>query len=87
MMDDKALRQLFVKDIATGKIRFTRKGVEAFREDFARVGIDITQITTPAQFRAASDASYAYEMHRSAAALRGKDPHLEAIMRALPGWN
>jgi hypothetical protein len=86
-MDDKALRQLFVKDVATGKIRFTRKGVEAFRQAFARVGYDINQITTPAQFSAASDASYAYEMHQSAAALRGKDPQLEAIMCALPGWN
>ena len=87
MMDDEQLRQLFVRDLATGKIRFTRKGVEAFRQDFARVGYDISKITTPAQFFAASDASYAYEMHRSATELRGKDPQVEAIMRTLPGWN
>ena len=54
MMDDAALRRLFVKDVGTGKIRFTRKGVEAFRQDFAKVGVDINQITTPAQFSAAS---------------------------------
>ena len=86
MMDDAALRRLFVKDVGTGKIRFTRKGVEAFRQDFAKVGVDINQITAPTQFSAASEASYAYEMHKSTTTLTGKDPQLEAIMRTLPGW-
>ncbi len=86
MMDDEELRRMFVKDVATGKIRFTRKGVEAFGRDFAEVGFDIRQITTAAQFGAASDARFAFEMHRAAREIRGKQPALEAIMRTLPEW-
>lgn len=86
-MQDEELRRLFVKDVATGKIRFTRKGVEAFGKDFAKVGYDINKITTVAQFDAATDASYAYEIGRLAQDVRGKQPALEAIMCALPGWD
>lgn len=87
MMDDEELQRLFVKDVATGKIRFTRKGVEAFGRDFAEVGFDIRKITTGAQFSAASDARFAFEMHRAAREIRGKQPALEAIMRTLPEWS
>ncbi|MBK7238010.1 MAG: hypothetical protein IPI02_21250 [Sterolibacteriaceae bacterium] len=86
MMSDEELQRLFVKDVATGKIHFTRKGVEAFGRDFAEVGFDITKITTQAQFEAASDARLAFELRRSAQEVRGKQPALEAIMCTLPGW-
>ncbi len=87
MMQDEELRRLFVKEVATGKIRFTRNGVEAFGRDFAEVSFDIRKITTGAQFRAASDARFAFEMHRAAREIRGKQPALEAIMRTLPEWS
>ena len=86
-MSDEELRRLFVKDLATGKIHFTRKGVEAFGKDFAKVGFDIRKITTAAQFSAACDASYAYEISRAARKICGKQPALEAIMSTLPGWD
>lgn len=86
-MSDEELQRLFVKDLATGKIHFTRKGVEAFGRDFAEVGFDIRQINTAAQFSAASEARFAFEIDRAARQIRGKQPALEAIMRTLPWWD
>ena len=43
----------FVEDPKTGRIRFTAKGLAAFRSQFARIGIDIRRIRTRDELRAA----------------------------------
>ena len=45
--------ECFVEDPKTGRIRFTAKGLAAFRSQFARTGIDIRRIRTRDEFRAA----------------------------------
>ena len=45
--------ECFVEDPKTGRIRFTAKGLAAFRSQFARVGIDIRRIRTRDELRAA----------------------------------
>jgi hypothetical protein len=79
-------RQLFVQDPTTGRIRFTRAGVERYRTRFARVGFDITSIRTLAQFEAAVDASFAREMRELAATARGEDRQLDEALKGLSGW-
>jgi len=50
---EKAFRECFIEDPATGQIRFTAKGREAYRSQFGRAGIDLARIRTREQFRAA----------------------------------
>ena len=50
---EKNFRECFVEDPATGRIRFTAKGLAAYRSQFARAGIDIKRIRTRDDFRAA----------------------------------
>jgi hypothetical protein len=45
--------ECFVEESATGKIRFTAKGLAAFRSQFARAGIDIRRIRSREELRAA----------------------------------
>ena len=45
--------ECFVEDPKTGRIRFTAKGLAAFRSQFARIGIDIRRIRTRDELRAA----------------------------------
>ena len=49
----KDFHECFVEDPKTGRIRFTAKGLAAFRSQFVRVGIDIRRIRTRDEFRAA----------------------------------
>jgi hypothetical protein len=49
----KDFHECFVEDPKTGRIRFTAKGLAAFRSQFARVGIDIRRIRTRDELRAA----------------------------------
>jgi hypothetical protein len=49
----KAFRECFIEDPATGQIRFTAKGREAYRSEFGRVGINLVHIRTREQFRQA----------------------------------
>ena len=53
----KDFRECFVEDHATGRIRFTAKGLAAFRSQFARAGIDIMRIRTRDQLRVACGRS------------------------------
>lgn len=48
----KDFHECFVEDPQTGRIRFTAKGLAAFRSQFARAGIDITRIRTRDELRA-----------------------------------
>jgi hypothetical protein len=50
---EKDFRECFVEDRATGRIRFTTKGLAAYRSQFARAGIDISRIRNRKAFRAA----------------------------------
>jgi hypothetical protein len=50
---EKAFRECFIEDPATGQIRFTAKGREAYRAQFGRAGIDLAHIRTREQFRQA----------------------------------
>ena len=45
--------ECFVEDPKTGRIRFTAKGLAAFRAQFARTGIDIRRIRTRDELRVA----------------------------------
>lgn len=49
----KDFRECFVEDPATGKIRFTAKGLDAYRSQFGRAGIDITGIRSRDELRQA----------------------------------
>lgn len=49
----KDFHECFVEDPETGRIRFTAKGLAAFRSQFARAGIDIRSIRTRDEVRAA----------------------------------
>ena len=44
-------QECFIEDPATGRIRFTAKGLAAFRSQFARVGIDIRRIRRREELR------------------------------------
>jgi hypothetical protein len=50
---EKDFRECFVEDPTTGRIRFTAKGLAAYRSQFARAGIDIKRIRTRDDLRAA----------------------------------
>jgi len=52
---EKDFRECFVEDPATGRIRFTTKGLAAYRSQFARAGIDIARIRSREAFRAACE--------------------------------
>jgi len=80
-------RHYFIRDTATGRIRFTRAGIDAFGREFAEVGYDIRRIHTREAFRAASDASFAFQMRRVAQTTRGQSRLLDKILAGLPGWD
>ena len=80
-------RHLLLQDLATGRIRLTRAGVDCYGERFARAGFAVRDITTMALFEAAVDASFAVEMKKLASETRGQNPALDAIMAGLPGWD
>jgi hypothetical protein len=50
---ERDFRECFVEDPATGKIRFTAKGLVTYRSQFARAGIDIRRIRSRGELRAA----------------------------------
>ena len=78
--DDK--RQWFIADADSDRIRFTAMGHQHLAADLRRVGIDIRQIRTRAQARAALELSSAESMNRLASFL-GEHPLLDAILAPL----
>jgi hypothetical protein len=50
---ERAFRETFLEDPATGQIRFTRTGRVAYGARFARAGIDIDHVRTRAALREA----------------------------------
>ncbi len=73
-------------DPATGRLRFTATGRRALAPRFARVGIDVRQLKTLAQARAAAAEVAHQELMAAATALKGRDPALDAVMTELPEW-
>ena len=55
--EDKAFRECFIEDPATGQLRLTSKGMAEYRSRFARAGIDITRVRTRDEFRQACRCS------------------------------
>ena len=53
----KDFHECFVEDPETGRVRFTAKGLAAFRSQFARAGIDIRHIRTRDELRTACRCS------------------------------
>ena len=85
VMDDSA-RTLFVEDPTSGRIRFTRKGVEKYGARFGRVGFDVKAIRTMAEFEQAVDAMMARELQQLAAEI-GDEPALREALAGLPGFD
>ncbi len=86
LVDMKNMRQFFIQDPASGKIRLTGAAIAHSGKDFARAGYDVRKITTAAAFEAAADASFALEMQALSTTARGTDPELDAILAGFPGW-
>lgn len=78
--DDK--RRWFIADTNSDRIRFTAVGHQALAADLARAGIDIRQIRTRTQARAALDRSFENTIERLAS-FRGEHPLLDAILAPL----
>ena len=86
VMTDSA-RTLFVEDPETGRIRFTRKGVEKYGSRFARVGFDIKAIRTMVEFEQAVDAMMGHELRQLAASIGNDEPELREALAGLPGFD
>jgi len=80
-------RNLFVEDPATGKIRFTRRGIEQYGARFARAGFNIKTIRTMAGFEQAVDAMMAHELHHLAFSIGSDELELQEVLRDLPGFD
>jgi hypothetical protein len=46
-------RAFYIEDLATGRIRFTRRGLQGLSWFFAQAGIDIRSVRTVVQYREA----------------------------------
>lgn len=75
-------RRWFIADTASDRIRFTAAGHQALAADLAKVGIDIRQIRTRAQARAALDVLSQNHLEQLAA-YAAADPKLGAILAPL----
>jgi len=81
------MHELFIEDATTGHIRLTRTAHERYGAQFACAGYDTRKIRTKAEFQAAVDASFAFEMRQLADTTRGQNPLLDEILKDLPGWD
>ena len=80
------MKQPFIEDVDTGKIRLTRDFAEQYREPFARLGIDINTLNTQHLFMQAYRIYFADNMQKHADKFRGEDPLLDETLAGLPGW-
>ena len=79
---EKDFRECFVEEPARGRIRFTAKGLAAYRAQFARVGIDIARIRSREAFRAACIRSESVFVDDLRQMVKGHT-ELEAVLNAV----
>lgn len=83
-MNEKDLARYFLLDPNGGGLRFTEPGIQAFRERFARIGIDIREITTIAGFQEYYDMLFAAELRD--AAMRNANPAIDRALSEIPAY-
>ena len=74
----------YIEDVQSGRIRFTRTGLNRFAGQLACCGISIGQIRTRAQFEAALDRMLEQDLDE-VAALFEPEPSLESILADFAG--
>ncbi len=85
-MMDYDTKHLFLTDKTTGRIRFTKLGLEKLGTRFAKAGINPKSIRTREDYLEAVDAMFQSEMEESASKLKGKSKELDEALKGLPGW-
>lgn len=78
---------IYIEDLATKRIRFTRAGHERYARRLARVGYNIESIRNKAQLAEALDAMFMYEMRELARSCKGRDAEMDRLLSGLPGWD
>lgn len=78
---------IYIEDLATKRIRFTRAGRERYAQRLAKAGYCVDAIQTKEQLAAAFSAMFRREMKQIANAHRGKDAELDMVLTGLPGWD
>ena len=78
------IRQYFIEDPTSGAIRFTAKGIEHFRDRFAKAGIDIRAIRTVTQFCDAHQKWLDGEF--AVAAINNKNPVIDSLFADFPPY-
>lgn len=75
----------FIQDPAAGTLRLTAKGLEHFREKFAKIGVDVRKIRTIEQFRDAYERWWGSEF--TVAAINNRNPAIDALFADFPAYN
>ena len=78
------IRQFFIEDPTCGAVRFTAKGLEYFRDRFAKVGVDIRTVRTMARFRDAYHKWWDGEF--AVAAINNKNPTIDSLFSDFPPY-
>lgn len=84
MLSAQTLHRLFIKDSTTGKIRFSKTGIETLGPKFAKIGVDIRSVTTLAEARRAVEEYSNYALR--GLALNSTCPEIDAIFASLPAY-
>ena len=71
-----------IEDKTTGAIRFTTRGLQEYRAQFAKAGIDIRHIRTRAAFKEACQRSYPFWVEEMRQMVKGHK-ELEEILEPL----
>lgn len=75
---------LYIEDVASGTIRFTRPGIALLAQRFASLGIDIRSVCTRARLEEIIDVLYDTELRRLAQNARSLYPELDRILATVP---
>lgn len=82
----KSKSKFYILDTQTGRIRFTRSGIEHFGPRFQKAGINLRNIHTIDAFKQASRVVEELRFRQLALDIKGRDQKVDAIMTGLPGW-
>ena len=83
-MNEKDLARYFLLDPNGGGLRFTEPGIWAFRQRFARIGVDIREIKTIEGFRECYDVLFSVELRD--AALHNTSPAIDKALSEIPAY-